>query len=240
MNYKYKSIPIAQSLKDVDTKTGVVAGYAAAFDNVDSDGDIIERGAFKKTVAENGPNGKNRIKMLFNHDWNKILGKPSVLKEDDHGLYFESKISTTSYGRDVLTLYEDNIIDMHSIGFNVVVDEFNKEKEVRHLKELKLYEYSPVAWGANEETPFRGWKTAEDKKYYLDRLDKLMKLTRKDLTDETHFMIEAQIMQLIQGIKDFISGPEIVTTREPGADLTQSELIKMLAHNTKLMKGEIQ
>jgi uncharacterized protein len=238
MNYiEYKSIPVTESIKDIDSKAGIITGYAASFGNKDSDGDIIERGAFKKTISENGPQAKNRIKMLFNHDWGKILGKPTVLREDDRGLYFEAKISTTSYGRDVMTLYEDGVIDMHSIGYNVITDEYDRESETRHLKDLKLYEFSPVAWGANEETPFRGWKTAKEKKHYIDRLDKLMRLARKDLTDETIYMIESQIMQLLQGIKHIIDEPDRVSTREPGKDLTQSDIIEMLKFNTKLMQG---
>jgi len=87
------------SLKDIDTKKGIVMGYASAFNNIDHDGDMIAQGAFRKTISENGPEGKNLITHLYQHDYTKILGKPMTIREDEKGLYFESKIVPTQLGR---------------------------------------------------------------------------------------------------------------------------------------------
>jgi phage head maturation protease len=46
-----------QGFADSDTKQGVVSGYFAVFGNRDLDGDIIEPGAFTKTVMERGTQG---------------------------------------------------------------------------------------------------------------------------------------------------------------------------------------
>ena len=43
----------------------MVKAYYSAFGNVDSDGDIIERGAGRKTIKENGPEGKDIIRHFF-------------------------------------------------------------------------------------------------------------------------------------------------------------------------------
>ena len=53
MNIIYKTSPIGE-LKDIDEKSGIVKGYGSIFGNIDSDGDIISKGAYTKTIKENG------------------------------------------------------------------------------------------------------------------------------------------------------------------------------------------
>ena len=88
----YKSI--VGEVKDVDTKKRVITGYLSGFDNKDFDGDIIVKGAFKKSIDER----KNDIYFLNQHNWSQPHGKFSMLKEDSKGLYFESEpLIDTSY-----------------------------------------------------------------------------------------------------------------------------------------------
>ena len=42
-------------LKDLDIPNRQVAVYLAHFDNIDSDNDIIRKGAFTKSILERGP-----------------------------------------------------------------------------------------------------------------------------------------------------------------------------------------
>lgn len=52
-------------LKDIDYKNGIVSFYHSSFDDEkDSDGDIIQKGSFAKTIRENF----QRMKHLYNHD----------------------------------------------------------------------------------------------------------------------------------------------------------------------------
>lgn len=80
-------------IKDVDSKKGIVSGYFSSFNTKDADGDIIRPGAFSKSINDWFPKG--RIKHLLNHDTTKPLGKLLTLKEDSHGLYYESKVGST-------------------------------------------------------------------------------------------------------------------------------------------------
>lgn len=154
--FEYKSI--AAEIKDVDEVKGIVTGYFSAFGNVDSDNDMIMPGAYTKTLVEN----QKRIKHLWQHDVRYPLSKPTLLKEDSFGLYFESQISKTTYGKDVLQLYKDGVVDEHSVGFRT--ERKNAKKDYNELIELKLYEGSTVTFGANANTPFTGMKalTVED------------------------------------------------------------------------------
>lgn len=188
---QYKSYQA--EVKDLDLKDRVVTGYFAKFGNVDADGDVITKGAFTKSLAENGVNGKNRIVHLYQHDVYKPLGKPHVLKEDNYGLYFESKIVDTSYGTDVLKLYDAGVINEHSIGFSVMKGD--SKKEYYEINEVKLYEGSTVTFGANEDTPFLGFKGQFDKAQdYIKKCQKLLK--NGNLTDDTFYLLEYQLKQL--------------------------------------------
>ena len=53
MEFLYKASPMGELL-DADEKNGIVKGYGSYFDNKDSDADIIRRGAYQKTIKENG------------------------------------------------------------------------------------------------------------------------------------------------------------------------------------------
>jgi phage head maturation protease len=107
----YKNL--SQGISDVDVKKGIVTGYFSSFDNMDSDGDVIRKGAFTKTINENF----QRVRHLLDHDSTKSVGKILSLKEDTKGLYYESKAGRHTLGRDFLLMVEDGLISEHSIGF---------------------------------------------------------------------------------------------------------------------------
>lgn len=196
---QYKGIEAV--VKDIDRKSGVVTGYFSEFGSVDSDYDMIMPGAFSKSIQENGPgSSKQRIMHLYQHDVTMPLGKPSVLVEDSKGLYFESKIIGTSYGEDVLKLYEAGVINEHSIGFAIV--KAQPKGEYQEIQEVKLYEGSTVTFGANENTPFTGFKNMTTEGA-IQRVRKLTKAVRNGtFTDETFHLLEIQLKQLEQFIVD--------------------------------------
>jgi len=188
----YPTKKINMSVKDVDMDKRTVAGYFSVFGNKDSDGDIIQKGAYKKTVKENGPNGKNRIVHLLQHNPTQPLGKPETLKEDDNGLFFQTKISDTSYGTDTLKLYRDEVLQEHSVGFKVINSSNSHEDDARVLTELKLFEGSTVTWGANELAQGSVMK-GDDYEDIVDRYNQLQKAYyRGDYTDDTFRLIEQQ------------------------------------------------
>lgn len=146
-------------IKDVDAKQGIVVSYPSTFGVVDSGKERVNKGAFTRTINAWGPDGKKRTKVLFNHEPWSIIGRPQVLREDDYGLYAESKIVPTTLGKDVLMLIEEGVITEQSIGFTPVKTEKSEEDGILDIKEVKLYEYSFLAWGMNQETPILGVKT---------------------------------------------------------------------------------
>ena len=178
----YKSV--ASDLADVDLKDGVVTMYWSAFDNEDSDGDIIEQGAYAKTVSERGPGGSNRIKFLWQHDPWEPIGRPTELAEDDRGLRAVVKVAPTTRGRDAIILYEQGVLTEHSVGIDILR---RSEDDRRIIREVKLWEGSVVTWGANPLTPVLGMK-GEGKKAVFERVQKQLRSMRKacaqPVTDE--------------------------------------------------------
>lgn len=228
--YQFKN---GGSVKDIDQKEGIITGYFSTFGTKDSDGDIIMPGAYRKTLAENGPEAKNggRIMHLLQHDPLLPLGKPKVLKEDGHGLYFESKISNTSYGRDTLKLYEDGVLTEHSIGYKVIKNE--PKEDANYLLELRLWEGSTVTWGANADALVTGVK-AEDKLALYDKLIKKLEAMnlaiKHNYTDETIIGLELQIKQLQQIIKSLADTekPLDTTPATPEPSMSASEMLRII------------
>ena len=155
----------AISFKSEDIEGRVFTGYASTYD-LDQGGDIIERGAFTKTLTERGQD----IKILWQH--NEPIGKPIKMYEDDKGLYIEAKISNTVLGNEALELMRDGVIDQMSIGYSVPQGKADYRDGVRYIKELKLYEASLVTFPMNEAARITGLKNQITEAVKAGEMDK--------------------------------------------------------------------
>lgn len=239
--YKIKSYG---EVKDVDLKSRMVTGYASKFGNIDHHGDMMMQGAFTKTLKERGVDAKNQIWFLHNHNPANPLGKPKVLKEDSFGLYFEAPIVDTVIGNDVLKLYEAGLINEHSIGFSTIKEQKVEAKgntnPYYQIQEVKLFEFSSVLWGANEDTPFLGMKSL-DAKSLEDRFNLLYKqLKSGNLSDETFELLEiefnfikSEIFKLINKEKSEETTPEVVNPTVEDSLQNQVEFLKQLKNSFK-------
>lgn len=192
---------------------GMVVAWASVFNNVDLDGDKIMKGAYKRTIKERGPQGSNDILHLMYHDTNQILGKPSELKEEDFGLRTITPIPATTLGKDTYILYKTKVYDQHSIGYKVIdsEQEVTKGVTVNILKELKLWEFSTVPWGANPMARTAEVKS-ETKSERLDeiatRLDRINKaITDNHFSEKTMNLLQIEIQLLSDAIKSIEVDP---------------------------------
>jgi HK97 family phage prohead protease len=151
-----KSYELKESSVDMDART--FEGYASTWSE-DSVGDVIHRGAFAKSIAEAFP--AKRIKVLWQH--NQPLGMPTEMREDDYGLYVRGKISKTVLGDEALELMRDGVVDRMSIGFMIPKGKSDyDDKGVRNIREVKLMEFSPVTFPANEAAVITGVKSIQE------------------------------------------------------------------------------
>jgi HK97 family phage prohead protease len=196
-------------VKDLDIRERKVAVYLSKFDSLDSDFDIIRKGAFTKSLQERGVDSSSNRKIAFlrHHDWEKQIGKFLELKEDDYGLFAVGQLGRSTMGEDALRDYEDGIIKEHSIGFQYIKDKMNfvEDKSMKsggfhEIKELKLYEGSAVTFGSNEFTHVVDVK-GENKSQLLERLRDDLNVCIKALssgkgTDERLHNIEMKVKHL--------------------------------------------
>lgn len=217
MHYKSASVPI----KDIDEVKGFVTGYFATKNIRDSDQEMFVDGAFEKSIRERGPEGTRQIKTLYQHNPAWLLATPSALKEDQMGLYYENTISRTTIGQDVIKLLIDEVITEHSVGFSYLNWEWDESQDLMKLTEVKLYEGSYVAWGANSLTPVLEAKGAHSFDAYLDRIDTIEKSLRKGTwaTEEIPTMFEIFAKQMRSVLHELRSS---VPAIEPSQD-TQAE-----------------
>lgn len=150
---EYKIAPTA--FKAIGEK-GSYEGHFAVFSNVDDGLDMAHRGMFLKTIAERG----RRVKVFYAHDWTKLIGPaPDVLQEDSSGLYAAGRLTLDSFwGREVWALMKDGALNEGSFGYEAVKFDFEQvsaDVRIRHLREVKLYEISPVPLGMNALTMVR-------------------------------------------------------------------------------------
>lgn len=205
----YKSTQIGELL-DADASAGVVKGYGSVFGNVDSDGDIINKGAYKKTIQENA----KRVKYLYQHDMDKPLGKMVLLEEDDKGLIFEAQIPKTQLGKDVVELMKAGVITENSVGILPIQKEMGNDG-YRHLNEVKLFEISAVTLAANDQAMIMDVKGNVDPEKIAKRFDKIAQLLRKgEISDELGFALEAEILKL-KSIYINVTQPTDLEVTEP-------------------------
>ena len=145
-------------VKEVNEDEGTFTGYASTFVNEpDSYGDIVDKGAFKKTIKEN----KSRIKHLWNHSFMEPIGKPDELSEDDTGLLVKGRLVLgVQRAKETLALMKAGVVNEMSIGYDTITESIIKG--VRHLKEVRLWDVSPVTFAANQTAVILDVKAIED------------------------------------------------------------------------------
>jgi len=228
MIYVYKNQSL--EVKDVDTKQGIVSGYFSAFGMVDSDGDIMMQGAFKRSIQDWGPEAKGRIKHLLNHDPSKPLGKIIELKEDGYGLFYRSQVGKHQLGQDFVKMVESGLISEHSIGFRTLREQ--KNDSANEIHEVMLFEGSSLtAWGANEHTPMLGIKSIKNIDEIKEQIRNFEKFIRNsDVTDETIELCLIKVRQLAQAVEQMSSTK--ATHEEPkqqkGEEVNVSSLISII------------
>lgn len=160
---EYKAL--SSEYKLIEDRT--VTGLAAVFGNVDSGGDRILPGAFRKTLKE----GARRIRHLWMH--NPYEPPTAALKElrevgadelpDETqkaypeatgGLLVVREYLDTPRGNEILAGIKAGAINEMSFGYDAIKADFDDEpgQKVRNLRELRLWDTSDVTWGMNAAT----------------------------------------------------------------------------------------
>jgi len=127
------------------TDGSVIEGYASLFGDRDRGGDIVEKGAYARSLARLVAEGR-QVKMLWQHDPAQPIGVWDEVREDDKGLFVRGRLlDTVARAREAAALVAAGAIDGLSIGYRTVRAVKNGEGR-RLLRELELWEVSLVTF----------------------------------------------------------------------------------------------
>lgn len=141
----------------MDAETGKFCGYASVFGGKDSYGDTMLKGAFAETLKDSLP------KMFFNHEWTMPIGKWTVAKEDDKGLWVEGELTPgLGIAADVRAAMKHGTLDGLSIGGYLKKGDYEETEDGRTItKWSKLMEVSPVVFPADSNARIESVKSID-------------------------------------------------------------------------------
>jgi len=164
MDKEIKSFDL--SIKEDREEKGSVEAVFSVYNNLDSDGDVVVPGAVKSGFKD------NQVPMVFAHKWDQPIGKGVIVEGEDSAVFKGSFFMDTEAGKEAYNLVKSmGDLQQWSFGFRVNDSEVGKfqkddsESDVRFLKDLTVYEVSPVLVGANQETYTLAIKSGEDTVY---------------------------------------------------------------------------
>lgn len=193
-------------------------GYGAIFGNVDSYGDVIAKGAFRKAIKEAKSSGVWPAMLLQHGGWGMSaddlnpIGVWTEMEEDEKGLYLKGKLAPTARGTEVYTLLKMQprpAITGLSIGYIPVRWKMGTKPDEprRTLEEVMLKEISPVTFPANAKARIQGAKSQTG-----------IRLAERALRDAGFSRQEAQVI-VADGFKALESQCDADDVGDVGADL---------------------
>ena len=140
-------------VEEEGSDSGFLEGFASVFNNVDLGGDVVRKGAFKKTIKERLKRGM--ILLYDSHavyeGTSAVIGAVTKAEERDEGLWFHAPFSAVARAQDVRTKVKEKILRALSFGYDIIKSKPSEEfgEDVNELIELRLWEVSVVPWGMN-------------------------------------------------------------------------------------------
>lgn len=143
---------------------GEIEGYGSVFDVVDDGGDIVAPGAFTNSLRTG-----RKVKMLFQHDTNRVIGTWGEIEEDGKGLRVKGKLLVnTTGGRDAYEQVKAGAIDGLSIGYRSLKSMDRNGKRV--ILQADLWEVSLVTFPMNEMARIDAVKAAAMSEREMERM----------------------------------------------------------------------
>lgn len=136
--------------------------YGNVKGNIDHAQDRTLDGAYQNSIKLHKSNG-TMPKMLWMHNpYETPVGKWVDMKEDAHGLFLEGEFADTEKGRELYKLMKMGALDSFSIGYKIVSEQWNKDKDCNDLIELDIREISVVNMACNELSTLQSIKLLQD------------------------------------------------------------------------------
>tara|TARA_B100000927_G_scaffold164084_1_gene132203 strand:+ start:9878 stop:11170 length:1293 start_codon:yes stop_codon:yes gene_type:complete len=171
--------------KAIDDEKGSVEAVFSVFNKLDTDGDVVLPSAIKSGFKD------DQVPMVFAHKWDQPIGKGVITSDDEKATFRGNFFMDTEAGKEAYHLAKA-MADLQewSFGFRIndaEVKEYKSEDgdeiSARFLKDLTVYEVSPVLVGANRETYTLDIKSGEEAVYESSNLDEEKAANPEDVFD---------------------------------------------------------
>ncbi len=205
---------------------GKVEAVFSVFNEMDSDGDVVMPNSIKSGYGDNG------VAMVWAHDWKNPIGRGVIEQDGDKATFKGQFIMDTQAGKDAFnTVKAMGDLQQWSFGYEVLDYEtgtYQKDSETpvdaRYLKELNVWEVSPVLVGANQNTFTVGVK--ENK----EDVEEKSEVTEKELSGLT---LDEQSDDLLIKLSELLSRFKELTALRLGKE-------KELSTNSATLIEEVQ
>ena len=147
-----------------DEDGGVNIRGLASTNSIDRVGDVINHDAWTKSGGLQNFE-KNPI-ILFNHNYDKPIGRATSMEVSKTGLELGAKISKSA--GEIKDLIKDGVLGAFSVGFRVKDAVYNEETDGLEIKDAELFEVSVVSVPANQTAMFSLAKSFDSDQEYQE------------------------------------------------------------------------
>ena len=223
----------------------IIRGMASTAD-FDRAGDSISAEAWQKGGLRNFE--KNPI-ILFNHDYDRPIGRATGMKAGPNGLELECKISKNAPGN-IAELVKDGVLGAFSVGFRVKDADYIKETDGLMIKDAELFEVSVVSVPCNQSATFslaKSFDSSEEyeafKKTFTNRVDLAGQSLAKDEVNTSsiasdHTPKSAEISATKEIKMDNLSNIDLEAFAKKVADETAAKIAMKQAEQKAVEKAE--
>lgn len=143
---------------------GQIEGYGSVFDTMDNGGDVVAPGAFSASLKSG-----RRVRMLMQHDPDKVIGVWHEMAEDANGLRVKGRFLTKiTRGAEAYEMVKEGAVDGLSIGYRAI--QVEKRDGARVITQADLWEVSLVTFPMNEQARVDAVKAADMTPREMERL----------------------------------------------------------------------
>jgi len=237
-----KIFNLTSTFKSQATEDGsvIIRGMASTND-VDRAGDSISPEAWSKGGLGNFE--KNPI-ILFNHDYDRPIGRATGLKVTDKGLELEAKISKSAPAN-VCELVKEGILGAFSVGFRVKDADYLQETEGLMIKDAELFEVSVVSVPCNQAATFSLSKSFDSmaeyedfKKTFINRVDLAGQSLAKDEVNTSSIASDTPVSVEDSSTQKEIEMSEDVKTPEIDLEAFAKKVAEETAANLAMKQAE--
>jgi HK97 family phage prohead protease len=214
-------------IKSVDEDQFTIEGYASVYDVKDLQDDVMEHGAFSRTMAHK----KGLFPFLWAHDKHQPIGG-LVISDKDEGIWVKAELNPkVQKACEALALAKQKVVTGLSIGYDTV-QSYRAKDGSRHLKEIKLHEVSLVLFPACQEAVVFSAKEDSPNSEIPPESETPAEIkSGRTLSAKTR----ASMMAAIQALQELMGSTDLEEDSAPAATLPKSnepdslELASMVA-----------